>query len=211
MINVAIVDDHSVVINGLQHMLQHFDTINIVGVYENGKSLLEGLKTIKPDVLLLDIQLPDINGNDLTVIIKKEYPSIRILAMTGFDMTYYVKTIMHKGATGYLLKNTTEKILVEAIETLYAGEQYIDPSLREQLLQDLLNNRKSTVQNPTLTRREKDVLKLIVEENTNQEIAKKLFLSLRTIEHYRTNLMQKLDVKNTAGLVKIAIQMGLMN
>jgi DNA-binding NarL/FixJ family response regulator len=209
-INVAIADDHQVVINGLQHMLETALHIQVTDVYEGGNALLKGLCKQVPDVLLLDIQMPDMNGDELAGIISKKYPSVRIIAMTAFSMTYYVKTMLQKGAAGYLLKNTDKATLITAIETVYSGEQYIDASLKQQLLDDMLHNRKSATNAPTLTRREKDVLSLIMAECTSSQIAEKLFLSLRTVEHYRTNLMQKLNVKNTIGLVKIAIQMDLL-
>jgi DNA-binding NarL/FixJ family response regulator len=120
--------------------------------------------------------------------------------------------MMQNGCKGYLLKNIDQKILIEAIETVYRGEQYIEASLKEELLNNMLKlktNRPSTL--PDLTPREKDVLLLIVEEYTSVEIAEKLFLGRRTVEKYRLQLLQKLQVKNTAGLVKIALKMGLLN
>jgi DNA-binding NarL/FixJ family response regulator len=209
-IKIVIVDDHNVVVSGLQNMLRDHAHIQVISTYNSGSELLEGLKKQQPDVLLLDIQLPDITGDELTSTVTAQYPDIGILIMTGFDTTYHVKNLLQKGAQGYLLKNTAEATLIEAIEAVAAGSQFIDPSLREQLLQDLLKNKKQVSGKPVLSRREKDVLTLIMEEYTSQEIADKLFLSLRTVENYRINLLQKLHVKNTAGLVKVAIQMGLL-
>src|SRR5690606_4812460 len=127
--------------------------------------------------------LPDITGDELTGIITTTYPDVQILIMTGFDTTYHVKNLLQKGARGYLLKNTAESTLIQAIETVAVGDQFIDPSLREQLLKDLLKGKKQVAGRPVLSRREKDVLTLIVEEHTSQEIADKLFLSLRTVEN----------------------------
>lgn len=209
-INVDIVDDHNVVISGLQNMLQDFSHIQVVNVYNTGEALLAGLKKQQPDVLLLDIQLPDINGDVLAEKICSKYPAMGILAMTGFDTTYYVQNMLKRGALGYLLKNTTAAILVQAIETVYRGERYVDPSLRQQLIDDMLLNKKQEFEQVLLTRREQEILKLITEEYTSQEIAKKLFLSANTVENQRASLLQKLHCKNTAGLVKAAITLGLL-
>jgi DNA-binding NarL/FixJ family response regulator len=209
-INIAIADDHKVVINGLQNMLQAFPHIRVMGVYNDGKSLLQGLAKEQPDVLLLDIQMPDASGDELAAIISASHPQVRILVMTGFSTSYYIRNMLEKGASGYLLKNTDEYILVQAIEAVNKGEQFIDPSLRQQFIQDLMESRKLEHARPSLTRREKEILSLILEEYTSQEIADKLSLSLRTVENQRVSLLQKLQVKNTAGLVKMAIEMKLL-
>ncbi len=211
VIQVAIADDHKVVITGLQNMLQAFSHINVSEVYYDGKSLLQGLKKQQPDVLLLDIQMPDSSGDELAAIIRTSYPNVRILVMTGFSTSYYIRNMLEKGAAGYLLKNTDEYILVQAIEAVHKGEQFIDPSLRQQFIQDLMESRKLEHTRPSLTRREKEILALILEEYTSQEIADKLTLSLRTVENQRVSLLQKLQVKNTAGLVKAAIEMKLLD
>ncbi len=131
--------------------------------------------------------------------------------MTGFDTGYYVQNMLKKGATGYLLKNTNADILGQAIETVYKGDRFIDPALRQQLIDSMLMNKKQEFEEVVLSRREKEVLKLIVTQHTNQQIAKMLFISPNTVANQRASLMQKLQVKNTAGLVKIAVEMGLTN
>ncbi len=210
-INIAIVDDHNVVISGVENMLHVFPHMSLTAMYNCGEALLAGLKKDQPDVLLMDIQLPDINGDELTAIITDKYPAIRILAMTGFDTGYYVQNMLKKGATGYLLKNTNADILGQAIETVYKGDRFIDPALRQQLIDSMLMNKKQEFEEVVLSRREKEVLKLIVTQHTNQQIAKMLFISPNTVANQRASLMQKLQVKNTAGLVKIAVEMGLTN
>lgn len=212
IIKVAITDDHPLVINGIEKVLTYYPYFKLTGAYDNGDALLAGLEKQLPDVLLLDIQMPGKSGEELAKIISTRHPAIRILALTGFDTPVYVRSMMQNGCKGYLLKNIDQKILIEAIETVYRGEQYIEASLKEELLNNMLKlktNRPSTL--PDLTPREKDVLLLIVEEYTSVEIAEKLFLGKRTVEKYRLQLLQKLQVKNTAGLVKIALKMGLLN
>ncbi len=210
-IKVAIIDDHPMVITGIQNMLAPCPHIEMIATYESGDNLLQDLAGQQPDVLLLDIQLPGMKGDELAEKIRQQWPAVKILAMTGFDTPFYVRNMLEKGCLGYLLKNTVQATLVHAIETVNRGETYIDEALKEQLLQHVLKIKKPAAANtpPVLTRREKDILRLIVQEYTSQEIADTLFLSLRTIEKYRLNMLQKLHVRNTAGLVKAAISMGI--
>lgn len=210
MIQVAITDDHPLVLAGLKDMLKSFNDIQITGLYSSGAALLEGLEHEQPDILLLDIQLPDKKGWELAAIISNQYPMVKILAITSFDATGYVKSMMRSGCKGYLLKNTDQQTLVKAIRMVYDGEEYIEPAIKEQMLQNIMHFKKASRNElPVLTRREKEILKLIIEEHTSQQIADKLCLSLRTIENHRFNIQQKLQVKNTVGLIKIAIEMGL--
>lgn len=212
-IKVAITDDHPLVIEGLQNALSAFPKIEITDVYSSANALLKGLKKSVPDVLLLDIQLSDTPGNELAPVLIETYPQLRILVLSSMDATSYVKDMMQHGCMGYLLKsNTDRKMLAQAIEQVYAGKLFLDPSLKEDLLYGMLKEQKSVkVTRPKLTLREQEILQLIVAEHSNQEIADKLFLSLRTIEAHRYNLIQKLNVKNTVGLVKAAMQMGLVD
>lgn len=206
MINVAIVDDQVIILNGLQKILADATHINVSALYNNGDQLLEGLETCQPDVLLLDIQMPGKSGIELAAIIAKKYPAIKMIALTNVDVLTQMKQMLQKGCLGYLLKDVSPEILITAIETVYGGEQFLNENLKKQLLTSLSGQDEKQL----ITRREKEILKLILEENTNQEIANKLFLSLRTVENHRNNLLQKLNVKNTAGLVKIALQEGLV-
>jgi DNA-binding NarL/FixJ family response regulator len=207
MIRLAITDDQVIILNGLQKILSDVTNIKITGIYNNGDELLEGIAKEQPDVLLLDIQMPGKSGIELAAIITKQYRNIKIIALTNIDVVAQIKKILQQGVMGYLLKDASPETIINAIETVYGGEQYIQEQLRQQLLSSLsAGNAKQIV-----TRREKEILQLIVDEFTNQEIAEKLFLSLRTVENHRNNLLQKLDVKNTAGLVKVAIQEGLVS
>jgi len=216
-INVTIVDDHPMVLSGLQNMLQPFKHIHVISTYADGPALLEGLKrkTPQPDVLLLDILMPGMQGPEIAQVIHKLYPAINILAITSLNAPVHIKSMMRNGCKGYLLKNTDQNVLVKALETVYQGAEFIEPVLKEQMLQNMLKYKEQKsdlprVTLPVLTRREKEVLQLIIQEYSNQEIAEKLYISLRTVENHRFNLQQKLAVKNTVGLVKIAIQMGLV-
>lgn len=212
-IKVSVVDDHPLAISGVENMLRPFKHIEIISTYTSGALLLEGLTKVQPDVLLLDILLPDQSGQDLAEIISKTYPKVNILALTSLDAPSHVKGMMRRGCKGYLLKNTDQDTLVTAIEKVYNGEEYIEASLKEQMLHNIIKGKREHLSNPkiVLTEREKEILTLIVNEHTSKEIADKLFLSLRTVEGHRLNLLQKLDAKNTVGLVRIAMQMGLID
>ncbi len=209
-IQVAIIDNHPMTIKGVQAMLAAYPQIKLRSMYTTGKALLDGLKESLPDVLLLDLLLPDTSGKELAEIITAEYPSVRIIALTSLDAPSHVKSMMRRGCSGYLLKDTDAETLAFAIEQVYTGKEFIEPSIKEQILQNVLKMKKPAIEHlPKLTHREKEILTLIVQEHTSQEIADKLFISLRTVETHRFSLLQKLDAKNMVALVKIAMQMGL--
>lgn len=211
-IKVAIVDDHPLAVNGLKNMLETNAGISVSETYTSGTLLLEGLEKRQPDVLLLDLLLQDYKGKELATIVHQRYPCIKILVITSLDAPTHIKSLMRIGCSGYILKNTDVKQLVQAINDVYKGEVYIQQELKEQMLNNMLQfkNSVSKAKAPNLTVREKEVLKLIVEENTNQEIAQALSLSLRTVENHRFSIMQKLDAKNSVGLVRAAIELGLI-
>ncbi len=210
-IKVTITDDHPLAISGVKTMLvTAYPDIEITHSYNSGTALLEGLKQQKPDILLLDIMLPDISGKELAPTIRKEYPDVKIIALTSLDAPATIHNMMQQGCLGYLLKDTDQKTLIEAIKQVYKGEEFIEASLREHLVQYMLKNLKNNPDQLVLTPREKEILKMIAEEFTTQEIADKLFISLRTAETHRYTLLQKMGVKNTAGLVKMAMKLGLV-
>jgi DNA-binding NarL/FixJ family response regulator len=210
-IKVSITDDHPLAIEGLQNMLKPFEHIRVISGYASGAALLEGLKTAQPDVLLLDVLLPDRNGAELAKMITQAYPVIRILAVSSLDAPIHVKAMMKNGCKGYLLKNAGQKSLLQAVETVFRGEEYMDPAITEQWVRNIMEYKKEIKgQTAPLTKREKEVLRLIVKELSNQEIADQLYISLRTVENHRFHLQQKLGAKNTVTLVNTAIQMGLV-
>jgi len=209
-IKVAITDDHPLVISGLRNTLSAYPHIEYCGGYTSGEALLEGLQHAQPDVLLLDVQLPDQPGNRLARIVSETWPAVRILALTGMDTSFHILDMLQNGCTGYLLKHTDEASLIQAIEQVYAGEQYIDPSLKETLLQSMVRTKRQAKKLPVLTEREKEILQLIAAGHTSPGIAEMLFIAPRTVENHRFSIMQKLDVKNTVSLIRLALQMGLI-
>ena len=209
-INIAIADDHLLVINGLRAMLEKAEGISILFAATTGTEVLEQLALHQPDVLLLDIQMPDMNGIDLCKIIHRNYPQVKVIALTNFEQSSYVKQIMRNGALGYLLKNIDGKTLIQAIRSVVANNPFIQDQIRNNMMNELLSGRKITSSGVSLTKREMEILSLVAKEHSNQEIADKLFISVRTVETHRINLSQKLGVHNTAGLVKEAYKRGLV-
>jgi DNA-binding NarL/FixJ family response regulator len=208
---MSIADDHPLVINGLKQILECCKDIEIISTYANGQELLEGLETAQPDVLLLDIQMPYKTGDEVAPLILDAYKGIKIIALTNQDNTYYVKTMMRHGVSGYMLKTSDADTIVDAIRLVAGGEVFVDPLLKEKLVEESILGKKTTTRMPQLTRREKEILELIASNFTSQEIADQLFLSKRTIDNHRLSLLLKLDVKNSAALIKKAMQMGLIS
>ena len=211
IIKIAIVDDHEVVINGLRSMLSAYGDLEVVYTTTQGNELMYYLADNKVDVILMDIQMPEISGIDLCKMTLKQYPDVKIIAFSSFDDTHYIRQILRNGASGYVLKNTDQKSLVTAIRTVLDGEEYIDETIKKILLHESITGQRRSMFEIPLTKREKEILKLIAEEHSNQQIADQLFISLRTVETHRLNITQKLGVKNAAGLVKEAIKRGLIN
>jgi Response regulator containing a CheY-like receiver domain and an HTH DNA-binding domain len=209
MITIGIVDDHSLIVSGLMHMLADEPDYPILFTAYDGKHLMSELERQIPDILLLDIELPDGNGIDLCATILKEYPELNIIALTNHDEVVYVKKMMRSGAKGYLLKGTDKPNLISAIHAVHGGQQFIDRQIEQAILQQTISGKRPAA--PTkLTKRESEILALIANEYSNQEIADKLFLSVRTVESHRHSLNQKLNIKNPAGLIKEAYLRGLI-
>ena len=200
MANVFIVDDHYMVIEGIRSLLQNEKNIEWAGHASNAASCLAFLKQTRPDVILMDINLPDKSGIDLCKEVKDKYPAVFIIGLSTFNQQSFVQKMMENGASGYVLKNATREELVEAITVVCNGKTYL--SFEAGRILQKINN--DTV---VLTRREKEVLILIAEGMTNNEIATKLFVGSTTIDTHRKNLLTKFGVKNTASLIRMAIQM----
>lgn len=206
---IAITDDHEMVLQGIVSMLESTPEISFVGKYKNAKETLEGVPKDKPDVLLLDINLPDINGIDLSKQLLKKHPDIKIIGLTNFEDISFIKRMLKNGAHGYLLKNTDKLELITAITTVLSGELFLQKDIHKKLLSQTPTTSDNGLK-PNLTRREHDVLVAISEELTTQEISEKLFISPKTVETHRMNIMSKLGAKNSVGIIKIAIEKELL-
>ncbi|MBV8255940.1 MAG: response regulator transcription factor [Chitinophaga sp.] len=208
-IKLAIADGHPMILNGIKAMLAPEQHIQILHTCTSVATLLDALHMDCADVLLLDIRL---SGADSVVVcrqIKSLYPAIKIIVLSDVSESYYVRQMIRSGASGFLLKSADQEALVAAIKTVAAGRQYFDEQLQQLALQEMLMGRKRAYNDGLLTKREEQILTLIADEFSNQEIADKLFISLRTVETHRLKIAQKLAVKNTAGLVKEAMRRGL--
>lgn len=211
MIKVAITDDHPVVLAGLQQMLIDCSNISLCGTYLTGNQLLEGLQINVPDVLLLDLQLPDLSEEEVVGQVLRQFPDIRILVLTSIEVTYKVNRMLELGCAGYSLKNVSRSSLLYAIEKVHQGQEYIDPVLQEEMAKEMRYLKKTHSSMPSnVTRREKEILNLLSLGNTSQQIADKLFLSVRTIENHRKSLLHKFNVQNTVGLLNIATKMAFI-
>lgn len=209
MIKIAITDDHTIVIEGIKNMLKSDKQIEILQSFENLKDTFENLNN-SIEVLLLDINLPDGNGIIACKELLEMRKDLKIIALTNFEDSIFIKQILKNGAMGYLLKNTSKTELTEAIKEVNKGNRYLPKNISDILLNDSIGIFNSNYFVPKLTSREKEILALIIKEYTTDEIANELFLSNKTVESHRSNLMQKLGVKNSAGLVRVAFEKGLV-
>lgn len=199
MIQVMVVDDHAILVDGLTHLINASGFATVSGVAYTGKGCLELLRLQQPDVLLLDINLPDVSGLDLCKTIKEHYPVIKVVALTSYSEYAIVRQMLENGASGYVIKNAMPDEILMSIRVVHAGELF----LCEQV--DVFMKRQADTA-IWLTNREKQLLGLIVDGYTNQEIAARMFLGVETINSYRKNLLCKLGARNTAVMVKMAIE-----
>jgi DNA-binding NarL/FixJ family response regulator len=206
MTKVYIVDDHSVVVEGIYSLLQKEKDIEVVGYASDADNCLQYFINHTADIILMDISLPGMNGVDLCRIIKKTYPGIMVVALSTFNQGTYIRKMMENGASGYLLKNAGRKEIIEAIQLVTKGGTYISFDAGQAL--KLANDQRNTI--PPLTKREKEVLANIAEGLTNSQISEKLFISIDTVESHRKNLHAKLNVKNTAMLIRFAVENHLL-
>ncbi len=215
MIKILIADDHTMFVDGIESILNNEEDIKVIGRCSLGKEVVPFLLAHEVDLLLLDVNLPDISGIEIAKEISEKGLSVRILAISMFNEESYVSEILNHGAKGYILKNTGREELLRAINSIMGGSSYFSKEVTETIMKGLMNARKSTgkvsQEIPKISRREKEVLKLIVEENTTQEIADKLYISLKTVESHRSNLLAKLNARNSAGLVRISIENNLLD
>ena len=199
-VRVFVVDDHPLVQEGMRSLLGNEKGIELCGYAMTARSCLGFFVHNSADVILMDINLPDMNGIDLCKEIKTKYPGIMVLALSTFNQGSYVTKMMENGASGYVVKNADKKELLEAIREVSKGKIYLSFEAGQ-----AMRKNNESVQIPAITRREKEILVLIAEGFTNPEIANKLFVSSSTVDSHRKNLLAKLNVKNTASLIKFAM------
>ena len=202
-ISVFIIDDHFMVIEGIKTLLAGEKDIILTGHATDGKSALEYLAKNHTDVILMDINLPDINGIDLCAMVHKDYPKIKIIGLSTFNQLAYVESMIQNGASGYLLKNSTREEITEAIELVMDDKKIFSPEVNEMM-------KETSDTAPLISRREREVLQCISEGLTSKEISEKLFISINTVNTHRKSLMMKLNVNKTADLVRWAVKFNLV-
>ncbi len=214
-IKVILVDDHRIVRDGIKSLLLADNSINIIGEFSSFDELISFLAYSTPDIVILDISLPDKNGIEIAEFLNDNYPNIKILFLSMFINDDFIHSAIAAGASGYLPKNTSKRELLEAIHTVYQGGDYYSEDIRKILMKSYMNKlkRKEEFKNDldSLSKREIEILILYAEGKSNQEIAEQLHISIRTVESHKNHIMTKLDLKSTVDMVKIAIKNKLIN
>ncbi len=213
---ILIVDDHEVVRDGLKNILNSMDNISIAGEAGNGEDAVKMYSSLKPDLVIMDISMPGMNGIEATRVIKEKDPDARILILTMHDNQEYLNQIIRSGAKGFILKNTDKEELLEAVKTVAGGENFFSKDISKLIIDNYIRSAKETEKTDAykevpLTKREIEILKLIASGYSNQEIANILYISYNTVDTHRKNIMHKIAIKNTAGLVRYAIEKGLIS
>jgi DNA-binding NarL/FixJ family response regulator len=210
-IKIALVDDHQIVRDGIRALLESMNNIEVISEASSAKEFFDNIKYVQPDILITDISMPEISGIELTKMINENEKTrnIKVLILSMFTNEDFIFNAIKAGAKGYLPKNTNRNELYEAIKTIYNGEEYFSESISNIILKSYIRKAKSyeqTEKKETLSARETEILKLFAQGLSNQEIADKLFISIRTVESHKNHIMQKLELKSTVDLIKFAIK-----
>lgn len=208
MIKIVIADDHHILLDGLKAMLEKQQDIEVSAVYDNGQALLDDLLKIQPDLALVDINMPGMKGPELTQKIKELNPTVHVITLSMYDDAGHIMEMIEAGVSGYLLKNVNDKELVDAITQVHAGKMYFSSEVSQKLTGLVMQQQRKLEQptKPKLTERELEILKLIANEHNNAAIAEILFISERTVETHRKNMLRKTGNKTIVGLLKYAIE-----
>jgi DNA-binding NarL/FixJ family response regulator len=212
-IKIAIADDYKIYRDGLKVNLTADENLDIVLEADNGEDLLHGLAAAQPDVIIMDLKMPIMDGMEATKEVRKRFNAMKVIVVTMYEDDKFIIHLMENGANGYLLKNADSAEIIKSIYSVHETGYYFNDLVNKALLKKLLlkgNVKPSFNQNIELTERELEVLKLICEEKTAAEIGKELFISVRTVEGHRTKLIEKVGVRNTAGLVMFALKNGIV-
>lgn len=210
-IRVVLADDHAIVRHGLSRAIQQEDDMEVVGQAEDGHAAIELARELSPDVVIMDITMPDLNGIEATREIRRESPNVKVIALSMHSAKRYVTEMFKAGAAGYLLKDCDFEELARAIRTVANGNIYVSPSVSSVVVGDFVHGEQESKSSAfsVLTQREREVLQLLAEGKTTKQIALRLYISPKTVEAHRLHIMTKLDIDNVAQLTKYAIQEGL--
>jgi two-component system response regulator NreC len=209
---IVIAEDHTILRQGLRALLSSDPDFEVVGEAEDGRAAVRLVETLSPALLLMDLSMPKMTGMEAIAEIKKRSPDTRIVVLTVHKGEEYILSALKAGADGYVLKDAGHDELVRAVKNVLAGKRYLSPDISEKVIGGYLEGRRALKATPwdTLTQREREILKLIAEGYKNKEIAGHLFISLKTVEKHRSNLMRKLDLHNTAALTAFAMEKGII-
>ena len=213
-ISILLAEDHTIVRKGLLSLLNTVDNFKVLAEAEDGREAVTKVEALKPDIVVMDISMPHLNGLEATRQIKKRFPKTKVIILTMHTNEEYIFEILRAGASGYIVKKAAPEELIMAIQAVSQGEKYFSPSISTKIADELLQkglSKKSELTSTSLTGREREVLQLIAEGHTNREIAELLFISLKTVEAHRSHIMDKLDLHNAAELTKYAIQKGIIS
>ncbi|GAB3514409.1 response regulator [Emticicia fontis] len=214
-IKLMIVDDHAVVRKGIINLLEDEENIDIVGEASDGIEALEGIKDLKPNIILLDLSMPKMTGFEVAKIISQKYSAVRSIIFSMHNNQEYMVQAVENGAMGYLLKDTSKEEILRALDTVASGNKYFPPTVSAMIIDGLMNQKKNNGSSTSkeasaivnvLSKQEKVILNYIVEGLNSQEISEKLKLSVRTVSNHRANILRKTQVKNTAELVRLAVE-----
>ena len=213
MITILLADDHSIVRQGLRALLEVEPDFYIVGEAADGLEVTQLIEYLRPDVLVLDLMMPGLDGLEVTRRVNQRSPQTRIIILSMYGNEAYVVEVLRNGAAGYVLKKSTADELVRAVRAVVAGQRYLSPPLSEQIIETYMQKADESTQDlyDLLTAREREVLYLVAEGHTNAEIAAQLFISSRTVEMHRANLMRKLDLRSQADLIRYALRRGIVS
>ena len=209
-IRVLIADDHAVVAEGLRHLVEAEHDIEVVACVGDGREAVQQARDTQPDVVLMDLSMPELNGADATRAILERDPRCRVIVLSMYSQREYVRRALKAGAAGYVVKRSAAKEVVEAIRAVHAGQRYLSPRVADVVLEDY-SDAKQDDPLARLSAREREVLQLLAEGRTGAQIAERLSLSQKTVETYRARLVEKLGIRDLAGLVRFAIQKGLVS
>ncbi|WP_322096474.1 response regulator transcription factor [Pelagibius marinus] len=201
-----LVDDHPLVLEGIRACLENYEHIHVVAEVNSGEAALSAASDTKPDVILMDINMPGLNGLDATELIRERLPESKLLILSMHDNKEYISNALMYGAQGYVLKDVPTREIVTAIEAIHAGATYFSSGVSHQLLSGQAEKERSGA----LTSREQTVLVLLAEGKSNKEVARELEISVRTVETHRKNIKSKLEISSTAGLTRYALEHGLL-
>ncbi|HUV73260.1 MAG TPA: response regulator transcription factor [Anaerolineae bacterium] len=212
-ITVLLAEDHTIVRKGLRSLLESRADIKVVGEAENGREAIDRVEELRPDVVVMDIGMPGLNGLEATRRIKKRFGDVQVLILTVHTGEEYILQILRAGASGYLVKQAAPAELISAIQAVHRGEAFLSPSISKKVLEDYVQRAGATAQRDSferLTDREREVLQLIAEAYSTREIAEQLHISIKTAETHRAHLMEKLSLHSTAELTRYAIRKGVV-